>query len=382
MVLWEKIKKNSLLVIITSLIVLFLVVYLADLIFITIYPGYAGVLFRRIFDSGTVINKVYDEGLNIIAPWNKMYVYDVRIQEKKQCVSVLSQNGLTIDVVVSLRYHIERDKSPILHKKVGPQYEEKIIIPSIISSVREVVGEYLPEEIYTTARHLIQDKLLIEVIEETGRIPITYDDVIVENIMLPELINNAIELKLKQQQEFLEYEFRVKKAEREIERKEKEAIGISNFQKIVTESLSPDLLKWKGIMATLELAKSSNTKVIIVGGGENGLPIIFNADSASSSSSSDSLSLSDDKNVVSLDSKAKSIYEDDNTDQYVDDEKPMEINRGSLLTNKNVDGDKLKNSDINKSDNIEDNIDEKKEKSSESTNIVKLEPIKVEKDKK
>ncbi|MBF0574046.1 MAG: prohibitin family protein [Desulfamplus sp.] len=383
MALWEKIKKNSLLVIVVSLIVLFLIVYLADLIFITIYPGYAGVLFKRIFDSGTVMNKVYDEGLNIIAPWNKMYVYDVRIQEKKQCVSVLSQNGLTIEVVVSLRYHIERDKTPILHKKVGPKYEEKIIIPSIISSVREVVGEYLPEEIYTTARHLIQDKLLVEVVEETGRIPIIYDDVIVENIMLPELINNAIELKLKQQQQYLEYEFRVKKAEREIERKEKEAIGISNFQKIVTESLSPDLLKWKGIMATLELAKSSNTKVIIVGGGENGLPIIFNADTATSSSSSDSLSLSGDKNVVSLNNKDKSMNDDDNTDEYVDDEKPMETNKNSLPTTQNVDKDKLENNNVGKTDNIEDNtIDADKEKNSDSTNIAKIEPIKIEKDKK
>ncbi|MBF0228047.1 MAG: prohibitin family protein [Desulfamplus sp.] len=399
MALWEKIKKNSLLVIVTSLIILFLLVYLADLIFITIYPGYAGVLFKRFFgagtegnfdsgterffNSGTVINKVYDEGLNIIAPWDKMYIYDVRIQEKKQYVSVLSQNGLTIEVVVSVRYHIERDKTPILHKRVGPEYERKIIIPSIISSVREVVGEYLPEEIYTTARHLIQDKLLIEVVEETGRIPIVYDDFIVENIMLPELINNAIELKLKQQQQYLEYEFRVKKAEREIERKEKEAIGISNFQKIVTESLSPDLLKWKGIMATLELAKSSNTKVIIVG-GENGLPIIFNADSASSSpSSSDSLSLSGDKNVVSLDSKDKSMYDDDNNaDQYVDDEKPMEINKGSLSTKQNIDVDKLKNNDMSKADNIQESIDAEKEKRGDSTNIAKIETIKVEKDKK
>lgn len=292
---WEKIKKNSVTVTIASLIILFFVVYMADLIFITVYPGYAGVLFRRIFDSGTVINKVYDEGLNIIAPWNKMYVYDVRIKEKKQSVNVLSQNGLTIQVIVSLRYHVVREKAPILHKKVGPEYEDKIIIPSIISSVREVVGEYRPEEIYTTARHLIQDKLLTEVIEETGRIPIVYDDVIVENITLPDLINNAIELKLKQQQEFLEYEFRIKKAEKEVERTEKEAIGIRNFQKIVTESLSPDLLKWKGIMATLELAKSSNTKVIIVGGGENGLPIIFNADTATSS---DALSTGAQKKVA------------------------------------------------------------------------------------
>jgi len=337
---WEKIKKNSVLITIGSLIVLFFIVYLADLIFITVYPGYAGVLFRRIFNPGTVINKVYDEGLNIIAPWNKMYVYDVRIQEKKQCVNVLSQNGLTIEVVVSLRYHIARDQAPVLHKKVGPKYEEKIIIPSIISSVREVVGEYRPEEIYTTARHLIQDKLLIEVIEETGRIPIIYDDVIVENIALPELINKAIEMKLKQQQEYLEYEFRIKKAEKEIERKEKEATGISKFQKIVTESLTPDLLKWKGIMATLELAKSSNTKVIIVG-GENGLPIIFNADTTSSISS-DSLNVSSERNALAFQAEG-SEGEDINPQSHIEpdgDEQPkidaIKINSDESMKSKEV----------------------------------------------
>ncbi|MBF0389045.1 MAG: prohibitin family protein [Desulfamplus sp.] len=344
MSLWEKIKQNSVVVTITSLIILFLIVYLADLIFITVYPGHAGVLFRRIFNPGTVINKVYDEGLNIIAPWNKMYVYDVRIKEKKQSVNVLSQNGLTIQVMVSIRYHIAREKTPILHKRVGPEYEAKIIIPSIISSVREVVGEYRPEEIYTTARHLIQDKLLIEVVEETGRIPIVYDDIIVENIALPDLINSAIEMKLKQQQEYLEYEFRLKKAEKEIERKEKEAIGISQFQKIVTESLSPDLLKWKGIMATLELARSSNTKVIIVGGGENGLPIIFNADTATSTAS-DTLSIEPNQKALALQSSSQPLYDQQEL-YFGSDSESSDLNYTAKVVeqNTNLDAKKMANS--------------------------------------
>ncbi|MEA1967142.1 MAG: prohibitin family protein, partial [Thermodesulfobacteriota bacterium] len=279
----KRIKEKLWIIITTLLILLFILIFMFDYIFITIYPGHAGVLFKRIFNKGTVIDKICDEGMNIIFPWNKIYDYDIRIQEKKQSVSVLSQNGLTIKVDVSIRFHLIRSELPVLHKRVGPDYRDKIIIPSIISSVREVVGDYRPEEIYTTARHLIQDNLLIEVIEETGRVPIIYDDIIVETIVLPDLINEAIEMKLKQRQEYLEYEFRVKKAEREIERKEKDAIGIRQYQNIITESLSPELLKWKGIMATLELAQSPNTKVIIVGGGKNGLPIIFNADAGGSS---------------------------------------------------------------------------------------------------
>lgn len=265
--------------IITALLVLLcFVLFFWDMIFITIYPGHKGVLFRRVFQQGTDTEKAYPEGLNIIWPWNEMFIYNVRIQEKKQVVNVLSQNGLTIQVNVSVRYYVDKDRVPILHQMVGPDYERKIIIPSTISSVREVVGEYLPEQLYTTKRYVIQDRLLIEVIEETGRIPIIYDDVIVENIKLPDLINRAIEAKLHQQQQYLEYQYKIQQAEAEIIRKKNEAIGIRQYQDIVSKSLTPELLKWKGIMATLELAKSPNSKVIVVGGGEGGLPIIFNAE--------------------------------------------------------------------------------------------------------
>lgn len=290
---WFKEKAGT--IIVCLLIVIFFCVLLFDRIFITIFPGEAGVLFHRIINQGTVTDKIFQDGLKVILPWDEMYVYDVRIQEKKQTVNVLSQNGLTIQVDVSIRYHIDRGQLPFLHKSVGREYQRKIIIPSIISSVREVVGGYKPEEIYTSARHLIQDKILIEVVEETGRIPLIYDDVIVENIMLPELINNAIEMKLKQQQQYLEYEFRLKKEIQEVQRKEQEALGIKQYQNIISESLSPELLQWKGIMATLELAQSENTKVIIVGSGKDGLPIIFNAEGT----------INSDRDPISIESSVK-----------------------------------------------------------------------------
>lgn len=277
-------RHNVGLIITFLLILLCFVVFFWDRTFITIYPGHAGVLFKRVFSKGTVIDKTYPEGLNFVWPWNELYIYDVRIQEKKQVVNVLSHNGLTIQVYVSVRYYVDKDKAPMLHQQVGPDYERKIIIPSTVSSVREVVGEYLPEQLYTTQRYVIQDQLLIEVIEETGRIPIIYNNLIVENIKLPELINKAIEAKLDQQQQYLAYQYKIQQAEAEITRKKKEAIGIRQYQNIIAESLSPDLLKWTGIMATLELAKSPNSKVIVVGGGEGGLPIIFNAEGTLNSS--------------------------------------------------------------------------------------------------
>lgn len=281
----QYVRKNVGQIITVLLILSFIVLFFWDMIFITIYPGHVGVLFRRFFQKGTVTERFYPEGINIIWPWNEMYIYDTRIKEKKQVVNVLSKNGLTIQVNVSVRYYIDKEKAPLLHQKVGPDYEIKIILPSTISSVREVVGEYLPEQLYTTQRYVIQDQLLIEVVEETGRIPIIYDAVIVENIKLPDLINRAIEEKLNQQQQYLAYQYKIQQAEAEITRKKHEAIGIRQYQNIVSESLSPDILKWRGIMATIELANSPNTKVIVVGSGEGGLPIIFNSEEALNPSS-------------------------------------------------------------------------------------------------
>jgi regulator of protease activity HflC (stomatin/prohibitin superfamily) len=257
-------------------IILFFIVFFAPSIFITIAPGHTGVLFRRLW-GGTVADRVYSEGLHIISPWNKMYPYDARIQALRQEVDILSKNGLTVLVTVSVRYHIVRDQAAMLHQQVGPDYREKIIIPSTISSVREVIGTYNPEELYTTARQVIQDDILVEEIEETGRIPIIYDDIIVENIKLPDLINQAIEDKLRQQQEYLAYEFKIAKEREEAKRKQIEAEGIKTYQDIISKHLSGDLLSWLGIRATLELSKSPNAKVIVIGNSKNGLPIILNA---------------------------------------------------------------------------------------------------------
>jgi regulator of protease activity HflC (stomatin/prohibitin superfamily) len=280
----EKVKAFSGRMIILLFIFLFIVIFLFNSIFYTVLPGHGGVLFKRLLPRGTVLDKVYGEGLQVIWPWDTLYIYDARIHEVKQGVDVLSQNGLTIQVNVSIRYHLSYNMLPILHTMVGPDYKEKIIVPVAISSVREAVGKYKPEELYTSARHLIQDEILIEAIEETGRVPIIYDTTIIETIQLPPLINSAIESKLRQQQQHLEYEFRLKKERAEVERKRIEATGIKIFQNTVRQSLSDHLLTWKGIQATLELAKSKNSKIVIVGGGKNGLPIILNTDTGNAGS--------------------------------------------------------------------------------------------------
>ncbi|MBU0973642.1 MAG: prohibitin family protein [Proteobacteria bacterium] len=270
-------KRNLEFFIVFGLISLFAVFYLWDSIIVTVYPGHTGVKFRRFFNKGTVIEKSFKEGVHFLLPWNKMYVYDVRIQKLKQEVEVLSQNGLTIKVVVSVRYYLLKNEVPLLHQKVGEDYRDKVIIPSTISSVREVIGKYLPEQLYTTARHVIQDEILVGTIEETGRLPIIYSDMIIELIKLPDMINLAIETKLKHQQEYLEYQYKLLKTTAEKERLIIEATGIREYQQIIAQSLSEPLLKWQGIQATKEIATSTNSKIIVIG-GKDGLPIILNTE--------------------------------------------------------------------------------------------------------
>ncbi|MFH1539629.1 MAG: prohibitin family protein [bacterium] len=260
------------------LILAFVAIYFFDYVFITVYPGHAGVLFRRFFSRGTVIDKIYPEGLNIIEPWNKMYIYDVRIQRATKHVDVLSQNGLTISLDVTVFFHVDYGNVAKLHQVVGPEYIEKILIPITISSTREIVGSYYPEEIYTTGTHILQEEILLESIKQVGDIPIVFDEMIIETIKLPKLINNAIEAKLRQEQAYLEYQFRLKKEEQEKQRKIIEAEGIKRYHDIISSSITEDLLRFKGIQATLELSTSPNSKVVVIGSGRDGLPIILNAE--------------------------------------------------------------------------------------------------------
>jgi len=287
-----------------------------------------------------VIESNYGEGVHFILPWNKMYIYDVRIQELKQSVEVLSQNGLTINVQISVRYYLLKEEVPLLHQKVGEFYREKVIIPSTISSVREVIGKYLPEELYTTSRYIIQDEILVGTIEETGRLPIVYSNMIIEVIRLPEMINMAIESKLKHQQEYLEYKYKILKAEEEKKRRIIEASGIKIFQQIVSESLSEQLLKWQGIQATKDIATSENAKIIIIG-GKDGLPIILNTEESSSkarqpSSPTPAISENKPKKQPAEENEKRSDPKEQNLSGKIEQEQDIEITNKILSAIKTI----------------------------------------------
>lgn len=264
---------------VVTLLLLFLLLFFFPSIFITVYPGEVGVKFNRLF-GGTVRDKIYPDGFYVMFPWDRMYRYDVRVQGFQQTVYMLTSYGLNLEVDVAVRFRPEMERLPELHLRVGPQYLEKVVIPMTISSVRQVLGKYTPEEIYSTEAERMQDQILQQVVEQTGRVPIVYDSLVIERILLPQMIREAIEKKLLFQQQMLAYEFRLEAERKEIERKMLEAEGIARYNIRVRESITGDLLTWKGITATTELAASNNAKVVIIGSGKGGLPVILNMEGA------------------------------------------------------------------------------------------------------
>ncbi len=242
---------------------------------VTIESGQAGVLYKT-FGNGVVVDKPpMGEGFHIVAPWNKVFVYEVRQQELFEKMKVLSSNGLEIQIDASAWYKPVYNNLGKLHQDLGKDYLERVIKPAIRSAARSVVGRYTPEQLYSSKRDVIQD----EIYEETKKIledqNVQLNQVLVRDVTLPSTIKEAIERKLKQEQESLEYEFRLVTAKKEAEKVTIEAQGKADANRILSASLTDKILQDKGIDATLKLSQSPNTKVVIVGGGDAGLPLIL-----------------------------------------------------------------------------------------------------------
>ncbi|NNC50661.1 MAG: prohibitin family protein [Flaviramulus sp.] len=242
---------------------------------VTIDSGEAGVLFKT-FGEGVVIDEPpMGEGFHIVAPWNKVYVYEVRQQELFEKMKVLSSNGLEIQIDASAWYEPVYKDLGNLHQSLGQGYLQRVIQPAIRSAARSVVGRYTPEQLYSSKRDAIQD----EIYEETKKILekqyVQLNEVLVRDVTLPNTIKDAIERKLKQEQESLEYEFRLVTAAKEAEKVIIEAEGKAESNRILSASLTDKILQDKGIDATMKLAESPNSKVIVIGSGDSGLPIIL-----------------------------------------------------------------------------------------------------------
>ncbi|MBM72531.1 MAG: peptidase [Crocinitomicaceae bacterium] len=241
----------------------------------TVDSGHAGLIFHTFGNGVNPESPPKTSGFHIKAPWDKVYQYEVRQQEINENLEVLSSNLLKITMDMTLFYQPQYDNLGFLEVERGMLYEAKVIQPAMRSVAREVIAKYIPEEFNTTKREEIQLEIEDRLAEKLADNYIQLNDVLIRNIKLPTTLEQAIERKLQQEQESLEYEFRIEKASKEAERKRIEAEGIRDFQNIVSQSINDDLLQWKGIEATTELSNSNNAKIVVIGSGENGLPLIL-----------------------------------------------------------------------------------------------------------
>jgi regulator of protease activity HflC (stomatin/prohibitin superfamily) len=205
----------------------------------------------------------------------KIYKYDLRVQEHLEQLQALSSNGLSIEMDVSVRARPDPLTLPKLHTVYGVEYYRKLVQPELQSAVREVVGDFTPEQLYSTMRAELQERIFEHVSQAVNDQFITIDAVLIRDVTLPTEIKTAIENKLKEEQEAERYQFTLQKEALEAQRKEIEATGQAEYQRIITESLSESFLRFKGIEATQQLASSPNAKTVIVGGGGDGLPVIL-----------------------------------------------------------------------------------------------------------
>ena len=260
-------------IIVVGVIVIFLLIF-GSKMFIILNPTERGVVFKK-FTSGLDIENVRGEGLNIIAPWNDMIKFDVEEQQIEETMDVLSQDGLSINLDVTLRFRPKPDKIGYLYKAFRKNYIQNLIRPELRSEVRRIIGEYTPEELYATKRQEIETRIQESTMQKLDTNYIELKALLFRSIKLPETIKVSIEEKLKADQEAQKQKYLIEKAKLEAEQRQIEAQGKANANKILNASLTSNILKEKGISATEALANSPNTKVIVIGGGEGGLPIIL-----------------------------------------------------------------------------------------------------------
>lgn len=256
-----------------SLLFLLLFVVLWSRILIVVKPGEAGVLYRML-STGTVTDHIYPEGLHILQPLNTMYIYDTRVQIVYHEFDVLTSSGLPIKLKLAVRFQPIYELLGVLHQQVGPKYAEKIILPQIESVLRRNIGTYTPEDIYTN-REGVLSKIITLALEEVGKKYIQVDDIIIRSVELPDSVKKSIEAKLISEQQLLAYKYKLQTEDKEAERKLKEAKGIRDYQAKIAETLTDKMIEWQGVQATLDLAKSPNAKVVVIGSSKNGLPIIL-----------------------------------------------------------------------------------------------------------
>ncbi|MDE1145028.1 MAG: prohibitin family protein [Azospirillaceae bacterium] len=278
--IWRQRQRLNILLI--TLILAFACVVLADRIFVNIPSGSVGVLWLRLA-GGTQTGFHYNPGLKIIPPWDQIFIYDVRLRRLDETVQALTRDGLAVDVELTVSYFVDRDLVGNLHETLGPQFEDTLIRPTISSEIRNAVAELRPDDLYSINRTALEQRVarLVRGVLARSHLDVGSDhqlidiqDIFIRNITLPPAVRASIEQKIAEEQNALRFQFVLEKERLESERKAIEAQGIRQFQEIVSNGISDRYLRWKGIDATLQLARSPNAKVVVIG-AQNGLPLIL-----------------------------------------------------------------------------------------------------------
>lgn len=260
--------------IVAAVAVLFVIILLGNRLFLTLDATERGVLFKP-FGGGLDKENVYNPGFHMIAPWNKMYIFNVQEQKSEEPMDVLDRNGLSVNIDITVRFFPVYNRIGYLYEGFMLDYANLLVIPEVRSTVRQVAGRYTAEEIYSTKRSEVEQAIISEAGQKLKENNIEMKALLIRSINLPTDIKQAIESKLQQEQEALAYQFRLEKEKSEAERRRIQAEGEAKANKIINSSLTPQLLKMRGIEATLELAKSPNSKVVVVGSSKDGMPLIL-----------------------------------------------------------------------------------------------------------
>ncbi len=251
-----------------------ILIFFGSRMFHIIQPGERAVIFKP-YTIGLDVDNIKSPGLALIAPWNQLIIYKVKEQTQEETMDVLDKNSMSINMDITVRFNPIKDKIGQLHQNFGYGYVDVLVIPEVRSVVRSVTGRYTAEELFSTKRKEVEDLIQQETSNTLKANNIELRALLIRSIKLPEQIKAAIESKLKQEQEALAYQFKLEKERSEAQRKQIEAEGIANYNRIINASLTPNIIKQKGIDATLKLAESNNAKVVVVGSGKDGLPLIL-----------------------------------------------------------------------------------------------------------
>jgi len=238
---------------------------------VVIPAGHVGVydLFGKVADQSMA------SGIHLVNPLATVHKISVPRRRSKETVDVPSREGLAVNIDVSLLFSLEPAKAAQVFRSIGPQYIQVAVVPQFRSVVRDVTSGFDAKALYTAEREFLTQNIqknLFPLLQERG---VRCERILLRKIMLPQKLSAAIESKLEAEQQAEQMKYVLDKEKQEAERKRIEAQGIADYQTIINQGLNENLLKWKGIEATRELARSQNAKVVVIGAGKEGLPIIL-----------------------------------------------------------------------------------------------------------